>query len=147
MYDDDNLYVLFICHEPQRPRPLIIGGPPWNDDEIEVCLDMNGDQEAFRQVIVNAANDRLQYGEAGPMPIGATSAVHVVEGESWMVEMSIPFSGPGVETPRPGDEWRMSLCRGRAPGREDPNFELIVWAPLQAGGFNDLANCGTMVFR
>ncbi len=147
MYDDDNLYVAFICHEPERRKPLIVGGPPWNDDEVEVWLDVNGDQKTFRQVIINAANDRLEYGEAGPTPIGATSAVQVREGDSWMVEMTIPFEGLGVNMPAPGDQWRLSLCRGRPPGRANPNFELIVWAPLQSGGFNDLANFGTMIFR
>jgi hypothetical protein len=147
MYDDVNLYLAFICHEPDRKRPLIIGGPAWDDDEVEVWMDMNGDQKTFRQVIVSAAGEKLEYGENGPTPIGATAAAHVVEGESWMVEMAIPFAGLGVKPPKAGDTWRLSLCRGRPPGRVSQTFELIVWAPLQAGGFKDLANFGTLKFR
>ena len=108
---------------------------------------MNGDGKTFRQVIINAVNDKLEYGESGPTVIGATSAVHVVEGESWMVEMAIPFAGLGVKPPEPGDTWRLSLCRARPPSRNHSNFELIVWAPLRQGGFRDLANFGKMVFR
>ncbi len=147
MYDDTSLYVAFTCHEPDRRKPLIVGGPAWDDDEVEVWMDMNGDAETFRQVILNAVNDKLEYGETGPTVIGATSAVHSVEGAPWMVEMQIPFAGLGVEPPKPGDTWRLSLCRGRPPTKNSPTFELIVWASLKQGGFKDLANFGTLIFR
>jgi len=146
LYDDKNLYVAFTCEERGRRKPLIIGGPAWDDDEVEVWIDANRDRKTFRQVIVNAANEKLEYGEAGPTPIGASSAVHVVERDSWMVEMAIPFAGLGVKPPKPGDAWRLSLCRFRPPGKGF-NTELIVWAPLKAGGFKDLANFGTLIFK
>lgn len=147
LYDDEQLLLAFVCAEPDRRKPLIVGGPPWDDDEIEVWIDANGDLKTFRQVIVNAANEKLEYSESGPTPIGAVSAVHVVEGQTWMVELTIPFAGLGVKPPRPGDTWRLSLCRGRPPGKNVPNHELIVWAPLKQGGFKDLASFGTLTFR
>lgn len=146
LYDDERLYVAFVCAEPARRRPLIRGGPPWGDDEVEVWLDLNGDGQTFRQVIVSAANGRAEYGESGPTPIGALTATRVAEGEGWSVEMAIPFAGLGVDAPAPGDRWRLSLCRGRPAGR-DFGDELIVWAPLQEAGFRDLANFGTLLFR
>lgn len=146
MYDDVNLYVAMTCHEPDRRKPLIVGGPPWNDDEVEVWMDPDGDGRTFRQVIVNAAGTKVEYGEAGPTHIGATTATHLVEGDRWLVEMAIPFAGLGVPPPKPGDQWRFSLCRIRPPG-QGFNEELIVWAPLQSGGFNDFANFGTLIFR
>ncbi|MCE5237386.1 carbohydrate-binding family 9-like protein [bacterium] len=146
MYDDTNLYVAFVCTEPDRKKPLIIGGPPWDDDEVEVWIDADGDGKTYRQVIVNGANSKAEYRESGPGPIGATTAVHVVEGAPWTVEMEIPCAGLDARPPRPGDTWKISLCRGRAPGRNNPTMELMVWAPL-AGGFKDLANFGTLTFR
>jgi len=146
MYDERNLLVAFTCHEPDRNKPIIIGGPPWDDDEIEVWIDANGDGKTFRQVIVNGANTKVEYWESGPGPIGAVGAVHVNEGHSWMVELAIPYEGLGITPPKPGDKWRISFCRGRAPGRNNPTMELMVWAPLE-GGFKDLANFGTMTFR
>ena len=146
LYDDRDLYVAFTCAEPGRRKPLIVGGPPWDDDEVEVWIDVNGDGKTFRQVIVNAANERMEYGEAGRTPIGATTAVHVVEGHGWMVEMTIPLKGLGVAPPKPGDSWRLSLCRYRPPGKGF-NSEMIVWAPLKSGGFKDLANFGTLIFE
>jgi len=146
LYDDENLYVAFTCAEPGRPKPLIKGGAPWGDDEIEVWIDANGDGTTFRQVIVSAANDRAEYGETGPTQIGAATATHIAEGESWSVEMAIPFAGLSVDPPKPGDTWRLSLCRGRPAGRGFGD-ELIVWAPLQELGFRDLENFGTLLFR
>ncbi len=146
LYDDANLYVAFVCAEPGRTKPLIKGGAPWGDDEIEVWIDMNGDGETFRQVIVNAANDRAEYSDSGPTPIGATTGTHIIEGESWSVEMAIPFAGLGVDPPQAGESWRLSLCRSRPAGRGFGD-ELIVWAPLQQRGFFDLANFGTLRFR
>ena len=63
-----------------------------------------------------------------------------------MVEMTIPFKGLDVAPPKPGDTWRLSLCRYRPPGKTF-GTELIVWAPLQTGGFKDLANFGTLIFK
>jgi hypothetical protein len=146
MYDQANLYVAFLCQETERRKPLIIGGPPWDDDEVEVWLDADNDRKTFRQVILNAANGRMEYWESGPGPIGATTAVHVEEGDSWTVEMAIPFAGLGVKAPQPGDSWRLSLCRGRPPGKTIPTHELLVWAPLR-NGFNDLENFGSATFR
>ena len=146
LYDDDNLYVAFICDEPARKKPLILGAAPWSDDSVEVWVDVNRDRKTFRQVIVNAANNKVEYGEAGPTPIGATSAVYVDTGKRWMVEVVIPFKGLGVEPPKPGDEWRLSLCRYR-PAGTGFNTQMIVWAPLKAKGFHDLANFGTMIFK
>ena len=146
LYDDSNLYVAFICEEPARRKPLILGGPPWSDDEVEVWIDANNDRKTFRQVIINAANNKLEYGEAGQTPIGAASAVYVEKNGTWLVEVVIPFKGLGVKPPKPGEQWRLSLCRHRPPGK-DFNAELIVWAPLKKGGFNDLENFGTMIFK
>ena len=146
MYDEVSLHVAFVCHEPDRPKPLIIGGPPWDDDEIEVWIDANGDQKTYRQVILNGVNSKMEYWESGPGPIGATTAVHVAADGTWTAEMTIPFAGLGVKPPRPGDTWQVSLCRGRAPGRNNPTMELIVWAPLEHG-FKDLAHFGKMTFR
>jgi hypothetical protein len=146
LYDDEYLYVGFICQEPDRDKPRILGGAIWDDDEIEIWIDTNSDGETFKQVIVNAANEMMELSEGGTETIGSDSATYVHQDGTWMVEMRIPFTGLGVEPPKPGDQWRLSLCRYRPPG-DDFGSELIVWAPLQRGGFKDLANFGTLVFE
>lgn len=146
LYDDDNLYVTFTCMEPGRREPLIKGGAPWGDDEVEVWIDANGDGKTYRQIILNGANDKMEQAESGTHRIGATTAVHVVKGQCWKVEMKIPYQGLGVKPPKPGDTWRLSLCRGR-PGGKGFNSELMVWAPLHEGGFKDLKNFGTLIFK
>lgn len=146
LYDDENLYVTFICMEPNRRKPFVQGGAIWDDDEVEIWIDAKGDGKTYRQVIVNGVNEKMEFSEGGPNRIGAKTAVRVVEGESWMVEMAIPFAGLGVKPPKPGDTWRLSLCRYRPAGK-DFNSEQIVWAPLQGAGFKDLANFGTLTFK
>ena len=146
LYDDKNLYVAFVCMEPSRATPRIGGGAIWDDDEVEVWIDTNGDGKTYRQVIVNAANEKMEFWESGRNRIGAKTAVYVDKGTSWSVEMTIPFAGLGVKPPKPGDKWRLSLCRYRPPGRGFSK-EQIVWAPLQAGGFRDLKNFGTLIFK
>ena len=56
LYDDKNLYVAYTCEERARRKPLIVGGPAYDDDEVEVLLDINCDRKTWQQVIVNAAN-------------------------------------------------------------------------------------------
>jgi hypothetical protein len=146
LYDDTHLYVAFNCAEPQRRTPLVQGGGIWDDDEVEVWIDAEGKGKDFRQIIVNGNNDKTEFSASGQTPAGVTSAVHVYEGQSWSVEMMIPFKGLGVEPPKPGDQWRISLCRYRPAGK-DFNDEPIVWAPLQGEGFKDLKNFGTLTFK
>jgi hypothetical protein len=146
LYDDDNLYIAFVCVEPARRKPLVQGGAVWNDDEVEVWLDINGDRETFSQILVNSVNTKLEYSESGVRTLNATTATYVAEGDRWMVEMAIPFASLGVDMPKPGDTWRVSLCRYR-PAGEDFNDEIIVWAPLQREGFKDLAHFGELIFE
>ena len=90
--------------------------------------------------------NKLEYADSGSKSIGALTAVQVINGDSWMVEMAIPFAGLGVKPPKPGDTWRVSLCRFRPPGKTF-GTELIVWAALKKGGFLDVENFGTMIFK
>jgi hypothetical protein len=60
--------------------------------------------------------------------------------------MMIPYKGLGVNPPKPGDHWRISLCRYR-PAGGNFNDEQIVWAPLHAEGFKDLEHFGTLNFK
>ncbi|MCC7350922.1 MAG: carbohydrate-binding family 9-like protein [Phycisphaerales bacterium] len=146
LYDDTHLYVAFTCAEPSRRRPLVQGGAVWDDDEVEVWIDAEGQGKDYRQVLVNSINNKLEYSPGGATRIGVVSAVDVIDGRSWSVEMMIPYKGLGVNPPKPGDHLRISLCRYRPAGRNF-NDEQIVWAPLHAEGFKDLEHFGTLNFK
>jgi hypothetical protein len=146
LYDDEHLLIAFICDEPRRNKPLVQGGSIWHDDAVEVWIDANGDSKTYTQIILNAANARIAFNERGPREIDINSGVYVDENGTWMVEMTIPYAQLGVDKPKPGDTWRISLCRGR-PAGAGFNTEQIVWAPLQTDGFNDPVNFGLMVFE
>ena len=56
-FDDEALYVAFRCAEPDMPG--LIGnvpqhdGPLWEDDCVEIFLDVNGDRATYVQFVVN----------------------------------------------------------------------------------------------
>ena len=148
LYDNENLYVAFTCMEPVRSKPLIKGGAAYDDDEVEIFIDVKGEGKDYIQFIVNAANEQMEYNETGASGnLGAVSAIHI-DKSAWSVEMTIPFKGIGVKPPKPGDKWKLSLCRYRPQGK-GVDTELIVWAPLKQAGFSirDVENFGTVVFE
>jgi hypothetical protein len=142
-HDADNLYMQVQCQENQRKKPITGRGSIWNDDEIELWISPAHDGKSYKQIIVNAAGEKLEMDQNGPAKIGARTAAHFENGR-WVVEAAIPFKGLGVSTPKPGDTWGLNICRHR-PGGGDVAAELITWAPLEKG-FNEPNHLGTMKF-
>lgn len=142
-YDDEQLFFLVKCEERERKAPITGRGSIWNDDEIEIWLDTNRDGKTYRQIIVNAAGERLTLDQNGPADIAIVAAGRAAAGR-WAVEVAIPFKALGVPTPKPGDTWRLNLCRHR-PGGGVLGQVLITWAPLERG-FNEPRNLATLKF-
>jgi hypothetical protein len=141
--DADNLYIQIQCQENQRKKPIIGRGSIWNDDEIELWISPAHDGKSYKQIIVNAAAEKLEMDQNGPAKIGSRTAAHFDNGR-WVVEAAIPFKGLGVSAPKPGATWGFNICRHR-PGGGDVAAELITWAPLEKG-FNEPDHLGTMKF-
>jgi hypothetical protein len=141
-YDQSNVYLQFICQENKRVRPITGGSGIWRDDEVEIWLNTNGDGKSFRQIIINAAGEKLELNQDGPAKTGADVAAHIDSGR-WVVEAAIPFKGLGV-APKPGDKWHINICRHRPADGNTPE-ELNTWAPLEKG-FNEPQNFGVLQF-
>ncbi|MBN1445683.1 MAG: hypothetical protein JW957_06215, partial [Candidatus Omnitrophica bacterium] len=145
-YDNDYLYIGFTCEETGRNKPLTGKGNIWDDDEVEVLIDANGDAgKTYHQIIVNAAGSKLELNEAGAFNIGAQAAAYSEEGKRWQVEMAIPFKGLGLEPPKSGDKWRFNLARYR-PAGEGFETELITWSSMEAG-FLQFNKMGELLFK
>ena len=57
LYGDDNLYVSFQCDGPNVVAGLPRRDDPlWKDDSVEVMIDANGDEKAYVELMVSAAN-------------------------------------------------------------------------------------------
>jgi hypothetical protein len=142
-HDADNLYVQILCQENHRKKPITGLGSIWHDDEVEIWISPRNDGKSFKQILINAAGEKLEMDQDGPAKIGAKAAVHFENGR-WVVEAAIPFKGLGVGTPKPGETWGFNIARHR-PGGGNVSEELITWAPLEKG-FKEPEHFGTLRF-
>lgn len=141
-YDNKNLYIRILCQENQRPRPITGRNAIWNDDEVEIWMSPQRDGKSYKQLIINAAGDKLEMDQNGTANFGAKVAANIESGR-WVVEAAIPFSGLGITTPQVGDEWGFNICRSR-PG-DGSSASLSTWAPLEHS-FNEPQNLAVLKF-
>lgn len=149
-YDDRAVYIAFTCQASQMDKILALRTKHdrgvWEDDCVEVFLDVNHDHTTYYQFIVNSIGTRLdaRWTENGRLEVKwncqweAKSTRHA---DGWDVEVAIPFESIGA---RPGI-WGINLCR-----EEHVVGELSCWA-AQAKRFaaagEELALFGDAVFE
>jgi len=153
LYDDNNLYVLFICDEPgqvkaeKRPVDSVA---IFEDDSVEVFIDV-GDGSTYRHFGVNAAGSF--YDEKG-RDASWNSNTRVWTGKTpagWWAVFAIPLNEltdapPGPDTvipPRAGTLWRGNFCRTQ-PAQVPPE-RYTSWSPTN-GSFHRRDKFGTMQF-
>jgi len=151
LYDNDNLYVAFFCAESRMAEIQsdisVPDGPVYEDDCVEVFLDVDHNQKKFYHLMVNpegtlydaetvAGKTRLSNLKwRSRAQVGSASGK-----DFWTVEMAIPFDSMGVR-PQNGTIWGMNLCR-----EETPQKELSSWFPT-VESFLDPALFGAVVFE
>ena len=136
LWDDAHFYVAFDMEEPDlwgtlTERDSII----YNDNDIEVFIDPDGDTHNYYEFEVNALGTVFDlmllqpYRDGGP-PIVAWDVTGLRMGiqsrgtvnrpgdrdEGWSVEMSFPWrilreAAPGKRPPRAGEKWRVNFSR------------------------------------
>ncbi len=145
LWDDQYLYVSFVCRDPDIWATLTRRDDSlWKEEVVEVFLDPKGDHNPYFEIEVNPANavvdlrlmkDLKGLNTRGFMRSttwnckGIRTAVRI-QGElhtwradadpqgEWTVEMAIPFSGLDSlphSPPRPGDVWRANFYRIERP--------------------------------
>ena len=142
--DHDNLYVFFICNEPQikavRAQATERDSAVYDDDCVEVFIDHKGDGKQYAHIAVNVRGviyDALQnVGAKWDIPM---SVVSRQDDNSWCVEIKIPFQSFG-HTPRFGDAWRVNFNRERKVVRE-----LSAWSAT-FGSFHQPKRFGKIEF-
>jgi hypothetical protein len=165
LWDDDNLYVAFLCEEAN------VSGTFFKDDEklytsnvVEIFLNPSGDSSRYDEIEVAPTNALFDASFAGGPRQGmdlawssrARHAVHV-DGtlndprdadRGWTVELAIPFAAlTGMPRPRPqaGDRWKFNLYRLRqGPGQPG---EGQAWSPPMRGDFHALDRFATLRFE
>lgn len=145
LYDPSALYVAYKCSESNMPalRADVTAhdGSVWEDDAADFFLDPKADGASFLQFIANTAGTK--YDALGNDPHGfnpAWEAQAVTRGDGWVLEMRIPFSEIGTESPEPGDRWLGNFCR-----EEQPSSELSCWNATM-GSFAAAGAFGEIIF-
>ena len=134
--DADKLYLAVHCHEPTAR--LIARESPHDDygvladDCVEVFVSAHADGSAYRHFAVNAQGSRFdaQGFERSFNPEWDCTARG--EGDSWSVEIAIPFSSLRAA---PGDPLRINLARYRAQRNGAEQYSCL--APVR-NGFHDV---------
>ena len=156
LWDDEHLYVAFLCEDAN------VSAAFFKDDEklytsnvVEIFLDPRGDGSRYDEIELAPTNALFDASfEGGPrqgMDLAWSSharhAVHV-DGtlndardvdHGWTAELAIPFASlTGIGKPRParGDRWRFNLYRLRqGPGQPG---EGQAYSPPMRGDFHAL---------
>lgn len=147
-YDDSNLYLALICHEPDMNQITIAGDVKdsdiWRGDVLEIFMSTEpGTPYKNRHFIINPNNSQWD-GEAPPTGNDVNwnadwkSAV-VKNAEFWTIEVAIPWEALGGK-PAGGSKRYANICRQRS-GREFSSWASVI------DGFLDAATFGQWEFK
>lgn len=170
LWDDQNLYVAFYCEDHDIWGTMMEHDDPIYEEEVvEVFLSPNGDLTDYFELEVSPNNitwDGRIRNSTGLRPddengklwtcnglrtdvqVVGTLDDHTDHDTCWSVEMAIPFreltTAPNIP-PKPGDIWRMNLCRiDRTPTSELQSWSPVLRSPI---GFHTPARFGFLIFE
>lgn len=146
-FDNAALYVAFRCAEEQtgllRTSSSQRDTSQWEDDCVELFLDVDGTRQRSFQLIVSANNTHY---DSRVSPGGDSnkndptwnpewqSATRTGDRE-WSAEIRIPFASLGVPTPSDATRWTVNFSRHRTPSPP----ESSTWSFCGPKGFSDFA--------
>ena len=162
LYDDENLYLSFVCEEPEIDDLKIdITGHDndiWHTDCAEVMLSPNKSFRTFIHFIAapregsyydartSETTDILDpsYGREDPRwNCDWHYRFHIdKDNQRWTLEMTFPFKSLGVAPPGVGTTWTANFGRERHTGRRTD----FLWSPSDNGSFSQLATYGELEF-
>lgn len=119
-YDDDNIYVAFICYDdPAEIRASFTGRDEmFADDNVLFCLDTFGDGTTAYELVVNPygiQGDLFYYGSEDIRYDFIFDTGGVITDNGWTAEMAVPFSS--IRFPDNAEQvWRVDFWRNRPRG-------------------------------
>lgn len=145
LYDRSALYIAYKCRESSMAAltAAVTGhdGNVWDDDAADFFLDPKADGASYHQFIANTVGtkyDGLGSDSYGFNPKWEAKAQTSRTG--WTIEIRIPFSEIGAESPKSGEYWLGNFCR-----EEQPSQELSCWNAT-LGSFDAPGAFGEIVF-
>ena len=149
-WDDENLYVAFLCHEPlvdrMSARAKAHDGRVWNDDCVEVFISAGAELYPYRHFEINSIDTHFDAVWAAFRKMDKTwsaewRSASSVGTDRWISEVAIPWTVIGTR-PRPGEWRRANVTRHRIPDE----IETTTWTPMYKT-FADADYMGTWVFE
>jgi hypothetical protein len=153
-WSEEELRVLFQVEDTHVWATLTErNGPLWEEEVVEVFLDLFGDLESYFEFEVNPLNTVLDLvlrkNRSGYMKDfsweceGWRTAV-VRTDAGWNAELAIPFHALTSEFPEVGDRWRVNFCRIDRPVAMPR--ELTAWSPPLRATFHTPERFGVLEF-
>ncbi|MEM5832345.1 MAG: sugar-binding protein [Candidatus Aenigmatarchaeota archaeon] len=145
LYDDDYLYIGFICDEPNMDKITANvkekDGPVWTDDCIEILIDPDKNPQNFWHIIINTLNI-LYDAKTSDTKFNIKGLLSGVKkgNNFWSIEVAIPFLEISNKKPVFGDKWGIKLCRERKTEVENLAF------PYQGKPFNTYTGFADFTF-
>jgi len=164
-WDDRNLYVAFVCADPQPWGTMMERDQHlWDEEVVEVFLDPDGDGRDYPELEVSPHNvvvdllipapGEITADEAAKWDIAGLQTAVGKHAAGWTVEMSIPWNALAEsgtdQAPAIGDKWRVGLYRierpgGPTPDRDDSQDQFQAWAPTEKS-FHEPHRFGSVEF-
>ena len=148
-YDDTHLYLAVRCHDTQidglvakvRENDDVT---VWRDDCLEIYFDPGNERATFYHLIINSLGTvyDAKCNAQGGRDEQWTAKYQVAtasDGDTWVLELAIPFADLGVTKPTSGMAWGFNLNRER-----HRTEDYSSWSGTTA--FNDPAQFGTIIF-
>ncbi len=140
-HDRDHLYIAFRCHK--SPEDALVSnvtlrdGPVWQDDDVEVFLNLSGDRSDYYQFVLNPIGIRYDSHRMDPSWSIEWAAATRRDDDCWTAEIAIAFSELPIDLTT-GTDWCLNLCRAnKAAG------EVSAWS-CPFGGFHSPARLGSL---
>ncbi|AMW32706.1 family 10 glycosylhydrolase [Fervidobacterium islandicum] len=146
MYDDENLYVLFVCKEPDFSSVKVVSGPrdtrTYLGDSVEVFILKDERTNSYYHFVVGfdgTIYDELGYDSKWNGDIVATTWREI---DAWYVEIKINMNYLGMSL-KDTSELKANFCRNRWKG----NIPFYYTWSVTYGSFHTPERFGKLIFQ
>jgi hypothetical protein len=152
--DQETLYLLVECTE-RRTESIVAdmgeNGPAvLADDSLELFISREPSEESYYQLGYNSVGSvfEAKFDRSGSTEGSATwkgdthAGVSMKANENWIAEIAIPWRNISGGPVKPGETWRLNVCRNRLAGGE---VEYSNWS-VCGGGFHNPQRFGRIKF-
>ncbi|MCX7762405.1 MAG: DUF4091 domain-containing protein [Candidatus Kryptonium sp.] len=138
-FDERNLYIVFVCLEPnlkgmKSAKQARDSDGVWMDESVEVFIASDKEPNRYAHIIVNAAGsvyDELVFDVGWNADLQVATSI---ASDRWICELAIPWSSlPFVQSPIPdprSQTFRINFCRNRH--QVDKGVTHWAWSPTFA---------------